>query len=39
MHKIILLTNHATHIPALQGFGVEIVGRRAIADTGVTTNR
>ncbi|MEO6924921.1 MAG: 3,4-dihydroxy-2-butanone-4-phosphate synthase [Bryocella sp.] len=39
IHKIILLTNHATHIPALQGFGVEIVGRRAIADTGVTTNR
>jgi 3,4-dihydroxy 2-butanone 4-phosphate synthase / GTP cyclohydrolase II len=27
IRKILLLSNHATHVPALQGFGIEIVGR------------
>jgi 3,4-dihydroxy 2-butanone 4-phosphate synthase/GTP cyclohydrolase II len=27
IRKILLLSNHPTHVPALQGFGIEIVGR------------
>ena len=30
IRKITLLTNHKTHVPALQGFGIEIVGQVAI---------
>jgi 3,4-dihydroxy 2-butanone 4-phosphate synthase/GTP cyclohydrolase II len=30
IHKIILLSNHPTHVPALQGFGIEIVGQAPI---------
>lgn len=30
IHKIRLLTNHPTHVPALQGFGIEIVDRVSI---------
>lgn len=30
IRKIRLLTNHMTHVPALQGFGVEIVDRVAV---------
>jgi 3,4-dihydroxy 2-butanone 4-phosphate synthase/GTP cyclohydrolase II len=32
IRKIVLLSNHATHVPALQGFGVEIVGRQAVRE-------
>jgi 3,4-dihydroxy 2-butanone 4-phosphate synthase / GTP cyclohydrolase II len=31
IRKIKLLSNHRTHVPALQGFGIEIVGQEAIA--------
>jgi 3,4-dihydroxy 2-butanone 4-phosphate synthase/GTP cyclohydrolase II len=34
IRRIVLLSNHATHVPALQGFGVEIVGRQAIEIVG-----
>jgi 3,4-dihydroxy 2-butanone 4-phosphate synthase/GTP cyclohydrolase II len=27
IRRILLLSNHPTHVPALQGFGIEIVGR------------
>jgi 3,4-dihydroxy 2-butanone 4-phosphate synthase/GTP cyclohydrolase II len=27
IHRILLLSNHPTHVPALQGFGIEIVGQ------------
>jgi 3,4-dihydroxy 2-butanone 4-phosphate synthase/GTP cyclohydrolase II len=37
IRKIVLLSNHATHVPALQGFGIEIVGRRTIAGDPVPT--
>ena len=30
IRKITLLTNHKTHVPALQGFGIEIVGQVGI---------
>jgi len=30
IRKITLLSNHRTHVPALQGFGIEIVGQAAI---------
>ncbi len=30
VRKIRLLSNHPTHVPALQGFGIEIVGRTSI---------
>ena len=30
IRKITLLSNHPTHVPALQGFGIEIVGQAAI---------
>jgi 3,4-dihydroxy 2-butanone 4-phosphate synthase/GTP cyclohydrolase II len=30
IRKISLLTNTPTHVPALQGFGVEIVERKSI---------
>jgi len=30
IRKIMLLTNHKTHVPALQGFGIEIVGQVGI---------
>jgi 3,4-dihydroxy 2-butanone 4-phosphate synthase/GTP cyclohydrolase II len=30
IRQIKLLTNHRTHVPALQGFGIEIVGHEAI---------
>ena len=30
IHRIILLSNHPTHVPALQGFGIEIVGQAPI---------
>jgi 3,4-dihydroxy 2-butanone 4-phosphate synthase/GTP cyclohydrolase II len=30
IRKIVLLSNHPTHVPALQGFGIEIVGQVAI---------
>jgi 3,4-dihydroxy 2-butanone 4-phosphate synthase/GTP cyclohydrolase II len=30
IHKIVLLSNHPTHVPALQGFGIEIVGQAAL---------
>lgn len=30
IHRIVLLSNHPTHVPALQGFGIEIVGREPI---------
>jgi 3,4-dihydroxy 2-butanone 4-phosphate synthase/GTP cyclohydrolase II len=29
--KIKLLSNHRTHVPALQGFGIEIVGQESVA--------
>jgi len=31
IRKIVLLSNHRTHVPALQGFGIEIVGQVGIA--------
>src|ERR1700744_320700 len=30
IHRITLLSNHPTHVPALQGFGIEIVGQAPI---------
>ena len=30
IRKIKLLSNHRTHVPALQGFGIEIVGQEAV---------
>jgi 3,4-dihydroxy 2-butanone 4-phosphate synthase/GTP cyclohydrolase II len=30
IHRITLLSNHPTHVPALQGFGIEIVGQTPI---------
>ena len=30
IRKIVLLSNHRTHVPALQGFGIEIVGQVGI---------
>ena len=30
VRKIVLLSNHPTHVPALQGFGIEIVGQEPI---------
>jgi len=33
IRKILLLSNHPTHVPALQGFGIEIVGRVPIPGT------
>jgi 3,4-dihydroxy 2-butanone 4-phosphate synthase/GTP cyclohydrolase II len=30
IHKITLLSNHPTHVPALQGFGIEIVGQTPV---------
>jgi 3,4-dihydroxy 2-butanone 4-phosphate synthase/GTP cyclohydrolase II len=30
IHRIALLSNHPTHVPALQGFGIEIVGQTPI---------
>ena len=36
IHKIRLLTNQPTHVPALQGFGIEIVERVPIELTAVT---
>ena len=35
IHKIRLLSNHRTHVPALQGFGIEIVEQVAIPLTTV----
>jgi 3,4-dihydroxy 2-butanone 4-phosphate synthase/GTP cyclohydrolase II len=32
IHRIMLLSNHPTHVPALQGFGIEIVGQTPIPD-------
>ncbi len=38
IHKIRLLSNHRTHVPALQGFGIEIVEQVPIAlDSKLTT--
>jgi len=37
IRKILLLSNHATHVPALQGFGIEIVGRRTLDGATVET--
>jgi 3,4-dihydroxy 2-butanone 4-phosphate synthase/GTP cyclohydrolase II len=36
IHKILLLSNHPTHVPALQGFGIEIVGRVPIPGVPLT---
>jgi 3,4-dihydroxy 2-butanone 4-phosphate synthase/GTP cyclohydrolase II len=30
IRKIVLLSNHPTHVPALQGFGIEIVGQVSV---------
>jgi 3,4-dihydroxy 2-butanone 4-phosphate synthase/GTP cyclohydrolase II len=30
IRRITLLSNHPTHVPALQGFGIEIVGQMPI---------
>ena len=38
IRKIRLLTNHPTHVPALQGFGIEIVEQLSIQKPGVTMN-
>ena len=35
IHKIRLLTNTPTHVPALQGFGIEIVDRVPVTETKV----
>ena len=37
--RIRLLTNHPTHVPALQGFGIEIVERGAVGDTAGARSR
>ena len=37
IHKIRLLSNHRTHVPALQGFGIEIVEQVPIALDAVKT--
>ena len=37
IHKIRLLSNHRTHVPALQGFGIEIVEQVPIALTPMQT--
>lgn len=34
IHKIRLLTNTPTHVPALQGFGIEIVEQIAVTGAG-----
>jgi len=36
IHKIRLLTNTLTHVPALQGFGIEIVEQIPVSIDGVT---
>jgi 3,4-dihydroxy 2-butanone 4-phosphate synthase/GTP cyclohydrolase II len=36
IHKIRLMTNTPTHVPALQGFGIEIVEQIPIPLEGVT---
>jgi 3,4-dihydroxy 2-butanone 4-phosphate synthase / GTP cyclohydrolase II len=35
IHKIRLLTNTPTHVPALQGFGIEIVEQVPVPISGV----
>ncbi len=37
VHKIQLLTNTPTHVPALQGFGIEIVEQLAVTGRGART--
>jgi 3,4-dihydroxy 2-butanone 4-phosphate synthase / GTP cyclohydrolase II len=39
IHRITLLSNHPTHVPALQGFGIEIVGQTPIPGVTETEKR
>jgi 3,4-dihydroxy 2-butanone 4-phosphate synthase/GTP cyclohydrolase II len=38
IHRIRLLTNTPTHVPALQGFGIEIVEQVRVPVDGVTVS-